>query len=318
MDGQADNAPGNLDDLASFIEEQSPEDSDQQDSDAKPVEDSEEQPEQEEDAVDESTDDESEDENAKDQPSVKYKVPIKGEDGSDTTIEVDQKELIAGYQRQADYTRKTQELAAKEGKAFEVVTTEIEKSRSYFMEQARLARAAVAQLANLKSEDELAQLAHNDPAAWVAEQQRANALNGFMQNLERGMQHEAAQSQQMQAAKLQQEFGTAWKVLSEKGIDRPKLQSIYEKAQKYGFSQNDFSGVYDPRVVLMMRDAVAYQELKNKQPEVSKKAANAPKLPASRQPVPRNEAVIKKLDSRFKGGKAKLDDLAAYLNARNI
>jgi hypothetical protein len=132
------------------------------------------------------------------------------------------------------------------------------------------------------------------------------------------MQHEAAQSQQMQAAKLQQEFGTAWKVLSEKGIDRPKLQSIYEKAQKYGFSQNDFSGVYDPRVVLMMRDAVAYQELKNKQPEVSKKAANAPKLPASRQPVPRNEAVIKKLDSRFKGGKAKLDDLAAYLNARNI
>ena len=318
MDGQADNAPGNLDDLASFIEEQSPEDSDQQDSDANPVEDSEEQPEQDESAVDESTDDESEDENAKDQPGVKFKVPIKGEDGSDTTIEVDQKELIAGYQRQADYTRKTQELAAKEGKAFEVVTTEIEKSRSYFMEQARLARAAVAQLANLKSEDELAQLAHNDPAAWVAEQQRANALNGFMQNLERGMQHEAAQSQQMQAAKLHQEFGTAWKVLSEKGIDRPKLQSIYEKAQKYGFSQNDFSGVYDPRVVLMMRDAVAYQELKNKQPEVSKKAANAPKLPASRQPVPRNEAVIKKLDSRFKGGKAKLDDLAAYLNARNI
>lgn len=317
MDGQADNAPGNLDDLASFIEEQSPKDSAPQDNDAPPVEDSNKQPEQDDNAVDDSKNN-PKDESATDQPSVKYKVPIKGEDGSDTTIEVDQKELIAGYQRQADYTRKTQELSAKERQAFEVVTNEIEKSRSYYVEQARLARAAVAQLANLKSDDELAVLAHQDPAAWVAEQQRAKAINGFMQNLEHGMQAEAAQSKQMQAAKLQQTFGHAWQVLSEKGIDRPKLQSIYEKAQKYGFSQEDFSGVYDPRVVLMMRDAVAYQELKNKQPEVSKNAANAPKLPPSRQPVPHSEAVIKKLDSRFKGGKAKLDDLAAYLNARNI
>jgi len=40
---------------------------------------------------------------------------------------------------------------------------------------------------------------------------------------------------------------------------------------------------------------------------------DAPRLPAARQPVPRNEKLAKQIDARFKGGKAKLDDLAAYI-----
>jgi hypothetical protein len=62
-----------------------------------------------------------------------------------------------------------------------------------------------------------------------------------------------------------------------------------------------------------MRDAAAYQELKAKKAEVVKKAQDAPRLPAQRQSVPKNEQVNKRLDAKFASGKAKLSDLAAYI-----
>jgi hypothetical protein len=48
--------------------------------------------------------------------------------------------------------------------------------------------------------------------------------------------------------------------------------------------------VTDPALVLLMRDAVAYQGLKDKKAEVTAKAKQAPKLP-QRQSVPKSEKV---------------------------
>ncbi|MGL4274881.1 MAG: hypothetical protein ACRCTO_21530 [Pseudomonas paracarnis] len=316
MSGQAETAPGSLDDLASFLEDKPLQESEEQEDDAPPQEDSQEQPEEDESAVDESEAEASEEE-AEDQPSVVFKVTVKGEDGADQTLEVDQKELIAGYQRQRDYTVKTQALAERERQAFEVVTSEIEKSRSHFMQQAAMAYAAVNELAGLRSPEEMAQLAHTDPSAWVQEQQRSAAVQARMQQIQQGMQAEQAQAQQMQAQQRQQLFQKAWSVLQEKGIDKPKLAGIYQEAAKrYGFGEQEFASVYDPRLVLALRDAVAYRALHDKKPAVQQKAQTAPKLPATKQPVARSETKIKQLETRFtrKGG-AKLDDLAAYLSA---
>lgn len=316
MNGQADSAPGNLDDLASFLEDKPLEAPEEQEGDAQPQEDSQEEPDEEESAVDES-EAEAEDEEAEDQPSAVFKVTVKGEDGADQTLEVDQKELIAGYQRQRDYTVKTQALAERERQAFEVVTSEIEKSRNHYMQQAQLAHAAVRELAGLRSAEEMAVLAQTDPSLWVQEQQRTAAVQSRLQMLQQGMQSEQAQAQQMQAQQRQQLFQRAWGVLQEKGIDKPKLAGIYQEAAKrYGFGEQEFSNVYDPRLVLALRDAVAYRALHDKKPAVQQKAQAAPKLPATKQPVARAQTKIKQLENRFarKGG-AKLDDLAAYLSA---
>lgn len=316
MNGQADTAPGNLDDLASFLEDKPLEASDEQEDDAQPPTDSQEDHDEAESAVDESEAEATEEE-AEDQPSATYKVTVKGEDGADQTIEVDQKELIAGYQRQRDYTVKTQALAERERQAFAVVTAEIEKSRAHYMQQAALAHAAVRELAGLRSPEEMAQLAHTDPSAWVQEQQRAAAVQSRLQQIQQGVQSEQAQAQQMQARQREQLFNRAWSVLQEKGIDKPKLASLYQEASKrYGFGEQEFANVYDPRLVLALRDAVAYRALHDKKPAVQQKAQAAPKLPATKQPVARSETKIKQLETRFtrKGG-AKLDDLAAYLSA---
>lgn len=316
MSGQADSAPGNLDDLASFLEDKPLEASDEQEDDATPQTDSQEESEGEESAVDESEAEATEEE-AEDQPSATFKVTVKGEDGADQTIDVDQKELIASYQRQRDYTVKTQALAERERQAFEVVTQEIEKSRAHYMQQAQLAHMAVRELAGMRSDEEMAVLAQTDPSLWVQEQQRAAAVRTRLQQIQQGVQSEQAQAQQMQAQQRQQLFSKAWDVLQENGIDKPKLAGIYQEASKrYGFGEQEFANVYDPRIVLALRDAVAYRALHDKKPAVQQKAQTAPKLPATKQPVARSETKIKQLETRFarKGG-AKLDDLAAYLSA---
>ena len=316
MSGQADSAPGNLDDLASFLEDKPLEASDEQEDDATPQEDSQEEPDEAESAVDESEAEATEEE-AEDQPSATFKVTVKGEDGADQTLDVDQKELIAGYQRQRDYTVKTQALAERERHAFEVVTQEIEKSRAHYMQQAQMAHMAVRELAGLRSAEEMAVLAQTDPSLWVQEQQRTAAVQSRLQMLQQGVQSEQAQAQQMQAQQRQQLFSKAWDVLQEKGIDKPKLAGIYQEASKrYGFGEQEFANVYDPRLVLALRDAVAYRALHDKKPAVQQKAQAAPKLPATKQPVARSETKIKQLETRFarKGG-AKLDDLAAYQSA---
>ena len=316
MSGQAESAPGNLDDLASFLEDKPLEASDEQEDDATPQEDSQEEPDEAESAVDESEAEATEEE-AEDQPSATFKVTVKGEDGADQTLDVDQKELIAGYQRQRDYTVKTQALAERERQAFEVVTQEIEKSRAHYMQQAQLAHMAVRELAGMRSDEEMAVLAQTDPSLWVQEQQRAAAVRTRLQQIQQGVQSEQAQAQQMQAQQRQQLFSKAWDVLQEKGIDKPKLAGIYQEASKrYGFGEQEFANVYDPRIVLALRDAVAYRALHDKKPAVQQKAQAAHKLPATKQPVARSETKIKQLETRFarKGG-AKLDDLAAYLSA---
>ena len=316
MSGQAESAPGNLDDLASFLEDKPLEASDEQEDDATPHEDSQEEPDEAESAVDESEAEATEEE-AEDQPSATFKVTVKGEDGADQTLDVDQKELIAGYQRQRDYTVKTQALAERERQAFEVVTQEIEKSRAHYMQQAQMAHMAVRELAGMRSDEEMAVLAQTDPSLWVQEQQRAAAVRTRLQQIQQGVQSEQEKALQMLDKQRQQLFSKAWDVLQEKGIDKPKLAGIYQEASKrYGFGEQEFANVYDPRIVLALRDAVAYRALHDKKPAVQQKAQAAPKLPATKQPVARSETKIKQLETRFarKGG-AKLDDLAAYLSA---
>ena len=315
QNGQADTSPETLDDLASFLVDNPEADEKENTPNAEEPDEDNSDSETDEDAPADDEDDESESEDAKEQASdLKFKVPVKGEDGTESTVEVDQKELIAGYQRHSDYTRKTMELADKERQAFQVVTTKIEEGRNHYMQQAQLAHAAVQRLAGLRSPEDMAQLAQTDPASWVQEQQRAAAINGVLQQLEMGVNQERAHSHQQQQQAKAQQYDRAWLELKKDGIDKPKLAGIFKTiTSKYGISSEQLANVDNPDVVRIMRDAAAYQDLLGRKSAVTRKAQEAPKLPAQRQSVPRNEAKSKAINQRFTNGKAKLNDLAAFL-----
>jgi hypothetical protein len=313
---QAENGLETIDDLASFLvdnpeadeTEDAPNADEPDDSDNSGSDNTEDAP-----ADDDGEEPDSEDAE-KPTSDLKFKVPVKSEDGTESIVEVDQKELIAGYQRHSDYTRKTQELSRKETEAFQVVTTEIEKSRSYFVEQAQLAHEAVRQLAGLRTPQEMAQLAHSDPAMYVQERARAESIQGVLSQLEQGVTQQRQQTQQQAAQAQAQRYQKTWAELNKDGIDKPKLESIFKTiSTKYGLGADRLAGVDDPVVVRIMRDAAAYNDLKDKKASVTKKLQDAPKLPAQRQAAPKNEQRTKQLNSRFTSGKAKLGDLASWL-----
>ena len=324
MSGHAESAPetGGLTDLVSFLDtpiEESDEEEKEDTPDESTAEGDTDEPEN--DGQDESDDEDKpesdEEDDTKPAPERKVKVTLKNEDGTEVTEDVPETELVKGYQRQSDYTKKTQALAERESQAVEFLKTKHDEVRSHYLQQAEVTRAAVTQMAGIKTEAEMAQLANTDPAQWVAESQRQQAISKYLQQLDGQITGEKQAAQQEQAQRQQQAtkqlFDRAWVELQKDGIDKPSLAKIYGDANKsYGFTPEELGQVYDPRLVRMMKDAAAYQELKSKKAEVTKKVQAAPKLP-TRQTTPAQERRDQDLNKRFSSGRAKLNDLAALL-----
>jgi hypothetical protein len=255
---------------------------------------------------------------AEEEPATERKIPvtIKADDGTEEKLEVTEAELVKGYHRQADYTRKTQALAERENQAVQVFQQKHSELRDNYLQRTEFATQAIAQLAGFRSDAEMAQLAAQDPATWVAENQRQTQIRQILGTLEQQSQAErqnaAQQAAQYQDTQLKAVKERSWAELQKDGMDKPKLQKTYESVMKnYGYEPKDFATVTDYRLVRMMADAVAYRELKSKAPAVTQKAKEAPKM-QNKQFVPAKLDAAR--EARFKSGRAKLNDLAAYFN----
>ena len=265
---------------------------------------------------DEESDDD-EDDKPEPTPDRKIKVKTKDDDGAESEIEVSESELASSYLRQSDYTKKMQGLSQRENQAVQFLQGKHDEVRNQYMQQAEYTRAAVIQMAGIRNESEMAQLANSDPAAWVTESQRQQSIRNFLGQLDQQMTQEREQAQYQAQEQNSQSLNRAreksWAELSKEKIDKPALIKIYGDVTKtYGFSNEELGNVNDHRLVKMMRDATAYQALKSKAPEVTRKAQAAPPMP-NRQATPAQTRRDVELNARFKGGRAKLNDLAAYL-----
>lgn len=321
MDGQADLAPVSADDVAQFLIDNPEADGADDQQEQVPTDESPSDEDTDESKTDDDSPDDADDE-SDEQPDPtsgrKFKVTVKGEDGADLETEVDEKELIAGYQRHADYSRKTAELARREEQATEIVRAKVTEAQTHYVQQAQMAQALVSRLAGLRSPEEMLELSRQDPAAYVAEQARQQQVHSMIAGLQNQWQQEQFRAQQEQQAALQQSFARCWGVLGQKGIDKPKLQHIFETVSKdYGISQDRFATLNDPAVVMVMKDAVAYRELQKKKSEVTQKAAAAPRLP-QKSPVPRADTQDKKRVERLRSGRGSKDDLAAFIAQHNL
>ena len=207
-------------------------------------------------------------------------------------------------------------LADKEREVTQAVSAKLAQGQEQLAEQAQLAQAAIQQIAGILSPQQMAQLAHSDPAAWVQEQQRQAHVQGVLQQLQGMTQQQREQLNQRQVEASAAQKAEAWKELTKEGIDKPKLKSIFDAMiERYGETPERLSGVADARMVKIMRDAAAYQELLSKKASVVKKVAEAPKLPAQRQSVPKSEKNLQHYTARIKSGRGKLSDLGRLLDS---
>jgi hypothetical protein len=261
-----------------------------EDSEEQPVAEQEEQVEAEatEDSyeVDESEDEVGEEEQEQEQP--KYRVKVSGEE-----LEVTLDELVNGYQREADYTKKTQTLAEAR-KNLEQDKASVEQAKQ-LRDQYSQRLQLVEQMLSQQPQEDLQLLKETDPIGYavrVAEQQQNDKQLAAIQ-MERNRIAQMQQSEQREL--LQQHVAVEAEKLTqaipelaspEKGETVRK--EIRQFAKSIGWTDQELASVYDSRAVMTLYKAMQYDRLVSKRPEISKKVSQAPKMIRSGASVQRS------------------------------
>jgi hypothetical protein len=184
-----------------------------------------------------------------------YRVTVDGEE-----IEVTQDELINGYSRQQDYTRKTQELA-NQRKTIEQQAQELAQRDAIY---AQLLPKMEAQLqGELVNEPDWDSLYNDDPIAFVREKQlwdeKKEKLKAAQAERQRLQQESYVQQQQLIAQQVQEgqqrllEIIPEWK--NAEVASKEKLAIRDYGINVLGYSPQEMDAIYDYRALLGLRNA---------------------------------------------------------------
>lgn len=207
---------------------------------------------------------ESEDAEEDEEEQAAYEITVNGE-----TQEVTLDELLSGYQRQADYTRKTQTVAedrkSLEAKQAEVLSLAegLEASKTKLSELIQQADSAI----------DWDELRDTDPSEYLKQKelqdQRKNALK------EAEAQQQAIKQQKVteEIQKLYEKLPT-WQDPKQREADIGKVQGYLSEI---GYQENEFQET-DHRLMLALLDAAKYREMQSQATKVVKKVKKAPQV----------------------------------------
>lgn len=202
-----------------------------------------------------------------------YTVTVDG-----TDYEVTQDELIQGYQRNADYTRKTQELAVEKQQSSEFVERSKKDVEAKLGQLTQLNQAAQAQLQEEYANIDFEKLYDEDPV-------EAARLEHKMRKKHEQLAQVQQQTQELQAQEFNKYLEEQQKQLNVKlpELLHPEKGPQFKKQMRdyltsVGFNSQEIDSVYDHRYVMLVRDAMSYRNLQKAKPQIKKKAVNAPKV----------------------------------------
>ena len=202
----------------------------------------------------ETLDDEQDETEEQNEPQL-YAVKVNGED-----VEVTIDELQSSYSRQADYTRKTQELA-QQRKTVEEQQSEVAKNEAIYKELLPKMEAALSE--SLGDEPDWETLYSNDPIGYVRERDLWNEKQQKLQAVQAEqtrLQEEDQVKQQEQIQKYMQ-YGEKqilnhvpeWK---DKTIQQEEKLAIRDHAiNDLGFTAEEINQVYDYRLLMGLRNS---------------------------------------------------------------
>jgi hypothetical protein len=271
---------------------------------------SEEEPEVEEETEDEEEEspEEEETEEEVDTPTV-YSVKINGEDH-----EVTEDELIKGYSRQADYTKKTQELSqyrSQLDQAAQFYQTEVaatqEARQQYINSLAQGVQISLSSLQEfenidwerLKTEDKEEYLTKRDDFREaqnsVQKLKQTHAQEAEKQNAEQQHQFQNwAQTEHQRLVSILPDWGDPVK---QKAIAGELRQFAFTK----GFAEEELAQLFDHRSILILMQAKAWEDDQKKVKTVkSKKIKNKPKVTRSGKGVQKSDSDKSKRAAQMK------------------
>jgi hypothetical protein len=218
-----------------------------------------------------------------------YTVKVDGKD-----VQVTQEELLAGYSRQADYTRKSQVLSEQRQKAdSELAATQQERQR-YLSQLEQFDNQADSQIKNLGSTD-WTKLKEEDPTEYMLKRDQYRELQENKRLVEEERQSVLQKSQQESQIKWQDELGRQQELMAKRLPEwtdpskGPKLkQDIKGFAVKKGFTEQEVNSLIDARSVDVLHKAMLYENLL--EAKISgKKTKVVPKVTRPGSPATRGE-----------------------------
>jgi hypothetical protein len=241
------------------------------------------------------------------QPTKTFRVKIGNEE-----VDVTEDELLSGYSRTADYTKKTQALAEtrKVVEAERVAIEEAKQLRETYSQRLQ----AIEQILNKENaEENLQELRDTDPIGYaikIAERTEKDkqimAVRAEQQRIaqERDVEQQQALQSYLSQAKEQ------LKQLVPDFADEVKAEVIKKDIRAYaksvGWTDEDLAQIYDPKAVKTLYDGMMYRKLVDNKGMATKKVQNAPKVMKSGTSSPRDsesEAIKKQFQQLRKTGK---------------
>lgn len=253
-----------------------------------------------------------------------FEVRVKGEGGVEETKKVSLAELEKGFMMQADYQRKTAELARQREALHKEVEEKVKPAVEKYEGNLRLLQQYAVNLAGQELNGvNWQQLSREDPAEFVRLSARQNEIKQLFDYSQQELQKLDAERN----AKFNEERDKAAKVAVETLQDPvggiPNWSnSLYEKVLKtatdhYGFKFEEVGNVTDPRMIRVLHDADKYIELQKAKPLVDKKVAAIPKVvrPGNAERSDQTAQDSKDLMKRLKQS-GKVSDAAAMIANR--
>jgi len=214
---------------------------------------------------------------------LKYTIKV---DGKDYEVGID--ELKNGYQRQADYTRKSQALAEqrKETEQIQSERMQLEQERQMYANGLQMLQEQQAAKLNdfdsvdweaLKAEDPYQYMIKKDE--YRDAQERVSNVVAEQQAVH---QEQARQAQQARAHFVQQEYTRLTEALPEwNDKDSTIKKDIQEYATSVGFRPEEISQLADHRSVLIIKKAMEFDKLTKKVAPKKKAVKKVPKVQKS-------------------------------------
>ena len=243
----------------------------------------------------EEIEEEVEEEEVQTEAPATYSVKVDGEE-----MEVDLNELRNGYQRQADYTRKSQSLA-EQRKTYEANVQAVQAERQQYSQALEiLAQNQNAELNHFQNIDWTA-LKESDPMEYMEKRiefQDAREKISQVQN-ERTRLHQQNQAEMKDVLqeKVRTEAESLVKALPEYADPSSNLKNeLRDYTLGLGFSPEDVDGITDHRVVLVLHKAMMGD--KSKKAPTAKKTKSVPKVVKSGTPQTKAQRIKKGVQAK--------------------
>jgi hypothetical protein len=235
------------------------------------------------------------DEDAEEAPqqSQTFRVKVDGEE-----VEVPLDELLKGYSRTADYTRKTQAIAEARKQAEAEAAAAREERQRY----AQTLAALEGTLKTLQPPDiDWDRLYQENPVEWVRQRELARSRQeqaawvqaqkqALVQKQQAEEKIEAEKTLEAERSKLLEAL-PEWRDADKARTEKAKIVSY--ATEKLGFSVEEISDIYDARAVLALRKAMMFDELMSKRDQMRPRIIQKTKpMKAGSASTPQSSKVI--------------------------